>query len=414
MKRNTFTLKKMMTVAVLVLCTASFLTACGTKNEIKETVKPVKTEQAVVTTISTDVEYPSKLKPLQEIPVSPKMGGKVASVNVDVGAKVEKDQVLLTLDSKDLNAQLNQQKAGLDASVANYEKAKGSAIDQQLIQAKQSLDSAQIAYNNAKDSYDKNEYLYNSGAISKQAFDDAKQRYDNASVALRSASDNYNLIKSKIGPQTADAAYAQVNQAQAGVAYASTQIENTVIKSPISGVISIRNVDVGEIASSASPSFTIIDASSMLAEVEVPDKTIGKISKGQTIPVKVSALDNKTINGVVDTISPAADNRTQAYTIKVKIDNANNELKPGMFARVVIPAEKKDNVVAVPNEAIKVEDGVSYIYTVAQNEVKKVAVTIGLSNDKLTEITSGLKSGVDVITQGQTFLREGQKVSIAK
>ncbi|MCX7709077.1 MAG: efflux RND transporter periplasmic adaptor subunit [Clostridia bacterium] len=370
---------------------ATLFAGCGSKKPVeqKAEVKNVKTITANIASISTEVEYASKLKPLQEISISPKVAGKVATVKADVGSIVEKGQVLMTLDSTDLQAQLQQQQANLDSSRTGSDQA---------------LQNAQIAYNNDKETYEKNKQLFESGAISQKALDDAKQKLDNSTIALNFARDKYNKEHGS-----------GLSAAAAGVQVASAQIQNTIVTSPISGVVSLCNVDVGEIASSAAPAFTVIDDKTMVAELSVPDRMIGKIKKGQKVSLKVNALNDKMLEGTIDSISPAADSKMQTYAVKVKVDNPNSELKSGMFARVILPEEKKENVVVVPNEAVKVENSVPYIYTVINKDtIKKVAVTTGLSNDKVTEIASSLKEGDAIITEGQIFLNDGEKVNVVQ
>lgn len=402
--------------AVIILgLIGGFVFAKFGKSEAKvsSTITNVSAVPAAVSSISTDVEYASKLAPVQEVTIAPKIAGKVASVNVQVGDKVEKGQVLFTLDSADLEAQLQEQQASLESSKANLAKTQGSAYDQQVIQAEQAVQDRQIAYNDAKNKYDLNKQLYAAGAISKTALDDYQNQYQSAQVDLKAAQDNLNLLKEKSGPESISVATAQVNQAAAGVEAASEQLKNTVITSPISGIVSVRNVDEGEIVSSATAALTVIDTDTMTAEISVPDKLAAQVKKGQTVPVKINALNDKTFNGVVDYVSPDADSKSQAYTIKITLQTTD-DLKSGMFARAILPESKKDNILTVPNQAVKVENGVSYVYTVAEGAVKKVAVTTGLANDKITEITSGLKAGDEVITEGQLFLNEGQKVNIVK
>lgn len=399
-------------IAGLIL--VSFSLGFGNKKaQGNQDIKNVKAVGTSVSSIATEVEYASKLKPVQEANVSSKIAGKVATVNVEAGDRVEKGQVLFTLESGDLQAQLQQQQANLDASKANLAKTEGSAYDQQLIQAEQTLQTKQMTYDDAKKKYDLNKQLFDGGAISKISLDDFQKQYASAEVDLKAAQDNLNLLKEKSGPESVSVASAQVNQAAAGVNYASEQLKNTVITSPISGIVSARNVDEGEIVSSATSALTIIDTTTMIAEISVPDKMVDKVQKGQTVPVIINALDSETVEGVVDYISPDADNKSQAYTIKVLVQSTD-DLKSGMFARVRLPEAKKVNILSVPNEAIKIENAVSVVYTVAESAVKKVIVTTGLSDDEFTEVVSGLKAGDEVITEGQIFLNDGEKVNVVK
>ncbi|MDQ7095608.1 efflux RND transporter periplasmic adaptor subunit [Desulfosporosinus sp. PR] len=390
-----------------------FLTACGTP-AVKQSSTNVSVTPVVRGAITTDVEYSSQLKPIQEITLSPKISGKIATVQADVGNEVQKGQVLLTLDASDLQAQLQQQQANLAGNQVNYDKAKGSGYQQQLLQAEQTQQNAQVAFDNIQDTYNKDQTLYNAGALSQQSLDADKQKLDEATIALNSANSSLSLLKDQLGPQSVQSAQAQVQQAESAVNYAAVQVQNTVLTSPIAGTVSVRNADVGEITSSATPAFTVIDTTTVVAKINVPDKMLVQLQKGQTVPVKVSALNDKQFSGTINLISPAADSKTNSYEVDVNIANAGNELKSGMYAKVILPSEQKNNVLTVPNEAITMEDGVAYIDVVEKNTVNKVPVVLGVSNDKITEVVSGLKDGDNVITEGQIFLNDGQKVNIKK
>jgi len=399
-------------VVISGIILVALISGFGNKEaEVVPSIKNVTTVTASEATLTTEVEYASILKPGQEVSVSSKIAGRVATVQVEAGDRVEKGQVLFTLDSGDLQAQLQQQQANLEVSEANLAKTAGSSYDQQVLQAEQTVQNKQITYEDAKKKYDLNQQLYDSGVIAKLTLDDFQKQYASAEVDWRTAQDNLKLLKEKSGPDSVSVASAQVNQAAAGVNYASEQLKNTVITAPISGIVSGRNVDEGEIISGSTAALTIIDTDTMMAEISVPDKVVAKIEKGEIISLKMNALENKLVEGVVDYISPNADSKSKAYTIKILL-NTTDDLKSGMFARVILPEAVKENVLTVPNEAIKIENSGSVVYLVAEGSVKKVQVTTGLANDRFTEIIDGLKAGDQVITEGQIFLNEGEKVNV--
>ncbi|WML33635.1 efflux RND transporter periplasmic adaptor subunit [Clostridium sp. OS1-26] len=244
--------------------------------------------------------------------------------------------------------------------------------------------------------------------------DDAKTQYDNASIDLNADQTSLNLVLDKIGPQNTKAAAAQVAQSQAGVNSVQIQIDNAKITSPISGIVAAKDVEVGQMTGGQSGSVTVIDSTSVTAEITVPDKILGRLQVGQSIPVVVSALENKEMPGVIETISPEANSKDNSYIVKIKIDNANGEIKSGMFAKVSLQTESKDNVLTVPNQAIKIENGVNYIYIVENGKIKKVSVNIGISNNKFTEVSGNIKENDDIITEGQSILADGEKVNIVK
>lgn len=401
---------------VLVIIVVIIISVFAKKKpvEVMQDVKNVKTQKITTGTISTSVEYASNLKPEKDVVVLPKTGGRVATVDVNVGDKVSVGQTLFTLDTADYAAQLEQAEAGVSVASANLEKTSDSGFTQQLLQAEQLVGKLQIQYNTAKDSYDRTQTLYSAEAVSKKDFDDAKSQYDSTTIDLKNAQDNLELLKSKAGPEATKAAAAALEQAQAGVSVVQNQIDNATITAPIAGVVSEKDVEVGELASTQSGSVTVIENSSLTAEINIPDKMLEGIQVGLSVPVTINALPDAKIVGVIDNISPNTSSKNNFYVVKVKIDNSNEDIKAGMFAKISLPAEKKDNILMVPNETIKMENGVNYLYTIDSGEVKKISVETGISDEKFTEVTGAVQEGFDVITEGQNLLSDGEKVNLVQ
>ncbi|EHJ00317.1 efflux transporter, RND family, MFP subunit [Clostridium sp. DL-VIII] len=409
--------KKLLIIGIVLVVVVIIIISIIAKKkpvEVMQEVKNVKTEKITTGTISTSVEYASNLKPEKEVVVLPKTGGRVATVDINVGDKVSVGQTLFTLDTTDYTAQLEQAQAGVSVASANLEKTSDSGFTQQLLQAEQLVGKLQIQYNTAKDSYDRTQALYLAQAASKKDLDDAKSQFDSTTIDLKNAQDSLELLKSKSGPEATKAAEASVEQAQAGVDIIQNQINNSTIIAPIAGVVSEKAVEVGQLASTQSGSVTVIDDSSLNAEINIPDKMLERIQVGLSVPVAINALPDAKIVGVIDNISPNTSSKNNFYVVKVKIDNSNNDIKAGMFAKISLPAEKKDNILMVPNETIKMENGVNYLYTVDNGQVKKVSVEIGISDDKFTEVTGEVQEDLDVITEGQNLLSDGEKVNLGQ
>ena len=379
--------------------------------EATSEIRNVTTQKLETGSITCEVEYAGELKPVSEVAVFPKAGGKVIGVDVNVGDEVTEGQVLYTLDNSEILANVHAQQAALDGANVDLDRVKTS-IDQQISTAKQSIDKLQIQYNNEKDNYDQQQTLYNAGAISKSDFDDAKDRYNNASIDLKAAQDNYERLKNNEGPESIKAAQNAIESRKAGLEAAQIQADDTCIKAPISGIVSVKDVEVGKMASAQSGSVTIIDNSKLTVEVTVPDKIVGRLKVGQSVPISVNALDGQKITGTIDTISPNIDSKDKSYIVRVNIENSDDNIKCGMFVKVSLEAENKDNILIVPNEAIKVENGVNYLYTVENNKIKKIGVEVGISNDKFTEIIGDIKTDTDIITEGQSLLDDGEEVNV--
>ncbi len=411
-KRNIVKIVVFLLIVLMIAAIAHNISK-NKKVESQNKIQNVNVVEANVASLSTTVDYSGKLNSDKDVSISPKTSGKVQALNVKVGSTVKAGDILFTLDSTSLQAQLQQQQASIQSAKANLDKTKSSGVEQQIVQQQQALNTAQINYNDAKTNYDRVQSLCSAGASPKQDLDNADTKLQTAEASLSAAQQNLDLIKNKVGPESVEVAQAQVDQAQAGLKSIQSQIDDTVIKSPISGVVSAVNIHQGEITPSGQASVTIVDSSSIMAETDVPDTMLSKIKVGQSISVTIHSLSDKKVTGTIDTITPSADSKTQEYVIKVRIPNSDGSLKSGMYSKVSFPDQVKDNVITVPNETVKIENGVSYLFTVRSNKVKKIAVTTGLSNDKVTEITSSnIESGDRIITEGQTFLNDGDKVKV--
>lgn len=405
-------INKYLTLALLLVFAIVF-NGCSEKNaQIIEEVKTVKVTNSNKGTLELQSEYSSKLKPIEEIFVSPKMSGSIDSINAVVGQKIKQGEVLFTIDKKEAAAQLNQAQASLSSSNANLIRTKDSSYVEAINQYEAAIKQKQLIYDDAKNSFDKDKILYEQGAISKQDYETSENKYKSASIDLDAAKDTLKVFKEKSNPQSIEIAAAAVAQSESALEYSKIQLDNYTVTSPISGIISAKNVNKGELVSSAVNAYTIINTQTLVAEVNVSDAMMEKLRTGDKLQFKVKAVRDKLFEGTISNISPTIDAKTQFYIVKINIDNSEGILKPGMFAKIYLTSEKKDNVILVNNEAIIVENGVPFIYTVKDGVVKKKNVTVGLANDKLTEIISNLNEGEQVILEGQTFLNDGQKVNI--
>ena len=403
-------------LAISLICSITLAaTGCAKKDVVApEAAKNVKVISVSTSSIETDITYGGEVAPVSKIGVSSKVAGNVESVRVSIGQAVKKGDVLFTVGTRELQAQYNQTKGALDTAKASFIKTSDSGYLQQLIPAKSSVDTAQNSYNDAQTNYNMVKQQYNIGDYSKEELDAAKSKLDSTASQLSAANNSLELLKSKIGPQSNAAIAGQVEQAEGALDLAQIQIDNSTITSPIDGIVSVRNVEVGQMVSSSIIAFTIIDTSCLLAQVNMTDKGVVKVKISQKIPLQITSMNNKIVEGIVDTISPSADTTTNLYTVKLRIANKDNSLKTGMILKANFPDEIKNNIPVVPNSAIFTENSVQYVYAVESNKLKKTEVVVGITNNKQIEIKSGIKLGDSVVIEGQSFLNDGQKVKITK
>lgn len=240
---------------------------------------------------------------------------------------------------------------------------------------------AKEAYNLAKTNFDRMSLLYKEGAVSLQNFEQAEANYVNAQESYTAAGDAYS---------------------------------NCNVTSPIDGYVTSINVSVGNIATSAVPSLTVADVSSLIINTSVSEYIVGEIKVGDEVEIFITTLGKEAYKGEITAISPAPANGSLTYPIKVKVMEENDKIKAGMFAEIrIISAETDSNAVCIPSDSVILKNGKSLVVTLDEHNVPSfVEVITGLDNGEYVEITSGLKEGETFVISGQQYVEEGTKVNV--
>jgi len=367
---------------LVIMLVISLLAGCGkqtakTDAEAADSIVPVTVAKVKQGSIARTVSVNGILKPQAEASLAFKTGGKVAAVAVKVGDAVKQGQTLISLETDDLALQVAQAEASLEA-------------------AQDGAKQAEVAYRNAKLNLERMQYLFEQGAI-------AQQQLEQAELQLAQAEAQYN----------GSGVTAQQKQAQVALELARNQLHNATLVSPIAGLVTQCDLEVGEMASPGVPVATVMNIDKVKVEANVTESVVNKLQVNQQVKVKVDSIDGKVFTGVIRTISPAANTQTKVFPIEIEINNPQHLLKPGMFARVELELEKHSKVLIVPKEAVVKEGNKQYIFVVDKNKiVHRKAVTLGISNPTLVEVKKGLKAGESVITSGQYAVSDGKKVSI--
>ncbi|HNR05050.1 MAG TPA: efflux RND transporter periplasmic adaptor subunit [Bacillota bacterium] len=379
-----------------------------------DTVVAVSVEAAAKTSVSATVNLNGKLKPIQEINIIPKLPGKVNNIYFDIGQSVKAGDVLFTLEDNDIRSQLKQAQAGLDMANSGLAKVTGGGAELQELQLKAALTSAEISYNDAKLAFERTKQLYESGAVSKATLEQSESQFKLMEQQYNSAKSNYEITTTKTNPENIASAKAQVSQAAAALELAKSQLDNTVIKSPINGVIAARVIEIGELAGSTGIAMSVIDLSSVLIDINATEGMINKIQVGDKAEVTIKSVGDSKFTGEIINISPTIDTRTQSYPVRIKIDNSSGTLKGGMFAEVKTVLDKVSDVIAVPISSVIEEGDKRFVYVLNGDIAEKREVSTGLFDDELIVIVKGLAENDAVIVKGQELIIDGSKVIVTE
>ena len=191
-------------------------------------------------------------------------------------------------------------------------------------------------------------------------------------------------------------------------------LENTTLRSPINGVVSARNYDVGDMYAMSMPLFTVEQIVPVKLLIGVSETDYSKVKKGDSVTVTADAIPDKTFYGKVNRIYPTVDPATRTFTVEVKIDNAYKTLRPGMFARATVNFGSNNNVV-IPDVAVVKQQGSGERFVYVLNEDNTVTykkVVLGRRMGAEYEVLEGLQDGDKIVIGGQIRLKDGVKVIV--
>ena len=191
-------------------------------------------------------------------------------------------------------------------------------------------------------------------------------------------------------------------------------LENTTLRSPINGVVSARNYDVGDMYAMSMPLFTVEQIVPVKLLIGVSETDYSKVKKGDSVTVTADAIPDKTFYGKVNRIYPTVDPATRTFTVEVKIDNTYKTLRPGMFARATVNFGSNNNVV-IPDVAVVKQQGSGERFVYVLNEDNTVTykkVVLGRRMGAEYEVLEGLQDGDKIVIGGQIRLKDGIKVIV--
>jgi HlyD family secretion protein len=363
-------------------------------------IDPTKLAKVEKGDLAKSVVATGKVEPITKVEVKSKASGIVKKLMVDAGDKVKKGQLLAQLDKLEIEAQVEQSKAALQAAEANL---KSSQADWE--RAKVDAEGPDVPL--TKRAYDRAEGMAKDGVVSQSALDDAEKEYKMALNKQNVAKAQIIVLQAKIAQSQA-----QISQSRANLDQLEEQLSYTDIVSPIDGVILSRDVELGDavssilvLGSSATLVMTLGDTSSVYVKGKVDESDIGRVYLGQPARIKVESFKDKTFNGVVTKISPMGVEKDNVTTFEVRasINNPGGELKAEMTANAEIILEEHKNVLQIPEGAILYDKDKKASVEVPDPKAKdgkdKIAVNIGISNGAKTEVLSGLKEGQEVVLQ---------------
>lgn len=281
------------------------------------------------------------------VDIVPKMSGYMSDLTLQVGDTVQAGQAIAHIRRTDLEAQVLADDAALAKARVQLTDLEKGPREQEIRQATASMASAQATYDKAKMDLERYRTLYQQNAISAQQLDAAQSNYDVAHNALLAAESQESLLAEGNRPDVIEAQRAEIKRLQAVGNVTRTTLADTVVASPLNGVVLTKNFENGEYLNAGSSIATVGDLGNCWVKIYVSSEQLGLIQLNQSVDVHIDAYPNRIFAGTIKEISQNAEftprqsitQRERAnlvFYVKVKINNSEGILKPGMPADVVI------------------------------------------------------------------------------
>lgn len=397
--------------------------------------------------LQASVTATGNLNPVVNVQVGSQVSGNIKALYADFNTKVTQGQLVALIDPQIFQAQVDQAKgaaASADAAIvaarAQVEKARsdmaGATANRDNLKSVLAKDKANAV--NAQIQWQRSESLFKEGVVSQQDHDTAKAAYeasqaqitaDESQVAAAEHSIQSAQAQVSVALTQMSAAQAQARQAHAALAQAEINLAHTRIVAPVSGTVIARHFDVGQTvaASFQAPDIFDIaqDLTKMQVDTNVDESDVGVIRAGQSANFTVDAYPGNVFHGTVTDVrkAPIVAQNVVTYDVVVAVSNPDLKLFPGMTANVTIVTDRVENILKVPNSALRFRPSAdllkksglalaqpgTQLYLLSQGKLKAVPVKFGLSDGKLTALTSSadLKAGDRVVVRAVTGAQTG-------
>ncbi len=328
------------------------------KVALSEQPQPVNVQRVRVLEKEESIILNGDIVPFREVSISAKVAAKADSVKVENGTAVVKGQALIMLEQLDYQNALAVAEAALDKTEAGLHKS-------------------DLDYNRCRK-------LYEQGAVSESIYDDA-------SIALRIAQ-------------------ADVKAAHAAVLSARELLNNTTIPAPFAGLVADCDIHAGEMVNPGSELMRVVDISSVYVVTNIEQKDVARVKKGQEAMINVPGLDGNAFGGTVAAINPAGNASARVFAVKIKVNNEEELLKPGMFANVEMKTGETSEVLAVPVNAVIGQSDRQYVFVAEGQKARQQEVKTSSVIEDMVGISSGLKKGQQIIISNVNSLKDGDLI----
>lgn len=409
-------LQKALALSGLFVCIVGTISGCrkAGSDEEAETAVSVQAQHPTVGPISAEITADAILNPLAQAAIAPRISAPVKAEFVQRGSHVNKGQLLLTLEDRDLRGNAIDSKGAVTSAQAAYTTATRATIPEEVQKAQLDVDQAKVNLDVANRTAEERKRLLEQGAIAGRDVDTAVAAAVQAQATYDSAVKHLQSVQQTTRDTDAEAAQGQLTSAQGRFISAEAQVAYANLRSPISGVVTDRPLFPGETAAAGTPAITVMDTSSLIAKLHIAQSAAQQLRLGGPAKVFIPGIEEPQ-QASVSLISPALDPGSTTVEVWLRLPNPAGKYKVGTPVHAVIQGNTIPNAIQLPPSAILPgEDGGANVLVVSQDgTAHKRSVQIGLRTQSAAQIVSGVTPADLVVTEGGYGLDDGSKVKVS-
>ena len=395
---------KILTIVMILI--AGSVAGCKKKDSVTQQrpqpVEGVRIEEIRTSPLNDYYESVGTVRAKTTSVLSAKIMGSIVSLHVREGDRVRQGQLLMEIDARDANTQLQKAKAGIqEAESALVEVQKSIEV------AESTKAAAETQSTLAASTFNRYKAMLEGKAVSQQEFDEVQAKHHIALTEVARAGKMLDVLAAR-----KKQVLAKIEQAKADIANAQVQTSYYRITAPISGIVTVRQADVGFTATPGAPLLTIEDNSHYQLEASVEESQIAKIHKGESASVVLDALGGQEIVGTVAEIIPVADPASRSYQVKIDLQTGDSipALRSGMYGKARFTVAPKQTL-AIPEKAIIQHGQLTGVYVVDESGAARFRlIKTGKKSGDLVEVLGGLSDGERILTGRVEAISDGSRV----
>lgn len=399
-------------VLTLAVCLGTGVAGCSRKKNAEtvkaagtDTAQPkpldVSTSAAVERRIRKSVETVGTLVAQDEVTVGGQVGGEITEISVDVGSPVRSGQVIARISPREYELKLQQAEAALQQARAQL----GIIGAAEKIEVEQvaGVRQAKAMLDDARSQMDRTKKLVESGDLSQQRWDTAEANFRNMEARYQAARDGaFNQI-------------AFVEQRRAEVRYAKKKLDDSFVRAPINGIVSVKHKSIGELINEQGGNrdiVTVVQINPLRVQANVAEGGVSYVKQGKQVTFVTDAYPGRDFPAVVSRISPVLNQQARLMMVEASAANPQGLLKPGMFCRVMVDIADDVPATFIPSSAVVSAAGLDKVFVAENGKAVERVVRLGKRDGDAVEVVEGVKPGDKVILDSLDRLSNGSAVSV--